>query len=54
VYLVLEDLGEQGRVWREVADGGGSEPTIVEDIITGQYEHPVRVVAFNTDEGWSR
>jgi hypothetical protein len=54
VYLVLEDLGERGRVWREIVDGEGSEPAIVEDIITGQYEHPLRVVAFNTDEGWSR
>jgi hypothetical protein len=54
VYQVLDDLGEQGHVWREIADSEANEPTIIENIITGQYEHPLRVVAFNTEEGWAR
>jgi hypothetical protein len=28
--------------------------TVIKNIIGGQYEKPVRVVAFNTAEGWSR
>jgi hypothetical protein len=54
VYLVLDDFGQLGRVWFETAETEANESTIIEDIITGQYERPVRVVAFNTDEGWSR
>jgi hypothetical protein len=27
--------------------------TTIADLITGQYDRPVRVVAFNTAEGWS-
>jgi hypothetical protein len=27
---------------------------MIEDLLTGQYNKPVRVVAFNTAEGWSR
>jgi hypothetical protein len=26
---------------------------VITDLITGQYDRPVRVVAFNTAEGWS-
>jgi hypothetical protein len=28
--------------------------TVIRNVIKGQYEKPVRVVAFNTAEGWSR
>ena len=27
--------------------------TVVANLLAGQYEHPVRVVAFNTAEGWA-
>ena len=30
------------------------EATVIRDISDGQYSNPVRVVAFNTAEGWSR
>ena len=30
------------------------EATIVENLLSGQYSHPVRVIAFNTVEGWAR
>jgi hypothetical protein len=54
VYQVLDDLGERGCVWREIADTEANEPTVVNNIIIGEYERPLRVVAFNTDEGWAR
>lgn len=28
--------------------------TVITDLFDGQYKNPVRVVAFNTFEGWSR
>jgi hypothetical protein len=27
---------------------------VIRDLVEGQYSHPVRIVAFNTAEGWSR
>jgi hypothetical protein len=28
--------------------------SIIDDLLTGQFNNPLRVVAFNTSEGWSR
>ncbi len=28
--------------------------TVIQDIVSGQYKKPLRVIAFNTAEGWSR
>jgi len=28
--------------------------TLIRDLVDGQYGKPVRIVAFNTAEGWSR
>jgi hypothetical protein len=48
VYLLAEDFGKLGRAWQE-AD---YEATDLE-ILSGQYNNPIRVVAFNTEERWS-
>lgn len=53
VYLVLDDFGPAGSVYRE-ANESTDLKTVIDDLITGQYNKPVRVVAFNTAEGWSR
>jgi hypothetical protein len=53
VYLVLDEL-RTGRVWREIDESLANEVTVIEWIIEGQFNHPVRVVAFNSTEGWSR
>ena len=54
VYLVKDDLGCLGTVWRE-ADGETTDlETVITDLLTGQYKDPVRVVAFNTAERWSQ
>ena len=52
VYLVLDDLGRSGRVWSESTETTDLE-TIVVDLLAGQYKNPVRIVGFNTVEGWS-
>jgi len=54
VYLVLDDFGSLGRVWRETDEAGTNRATLVRNLLEGQYENPVRIVAFNTAEGWSR
>src|SRR5262245_13694921 len=54
VYQVLDDLGRYGRVWTEIDDEEANEPTILRWIIEGQFKRPLRVIAFNTGEGWSR
>jgi hypothetical protein len=54
VYLVLDDLGGLGRVWREADVEGTDLETVIIDILDGQYKNPVRVVSFNTAEKWSQ
>jgi hypothetical protein len=54
VYLVLDDFGRLGRAWSETDEAGTSRATLVRNLLDGRYENPVRIVAFNTVEGWSR
>jgi hypothetical protein len=53
-YLVLDDLGEIGRAWREMDEYGANRERVIRYLVTGEFNHPVRIVAFNTSEGWSR
>src|SRR6266568_4340682 len=49
VHLVLCDFGRSGVAYVE------TDPTkAVRNLLQGQYERPVRVVALNADEGWAR
>jgi hypothetical protein len=53
-YLVLDDFGHHGRTWREANESAADRETVIRDLLAGDYNYPVRVVAFNTTEGWSR
>jgi len=54
-YLVLEDFGERlGRAWRETDEQATDHTTLIQNLMDGQYRNPVRIVAFNTAEGWCR
>jgi hypothetical protein len=54
-YLVLDDFGGRlGRAWRETDEEGTDRETLIRDLMAEQYSLPVRIVAFNTAEGWSR
>ena len=53
-YLVLDDFGRVGRAWAETDEDHTSLDAVVTDLLDGQYRRPVRVIAFNTVEGWSR
>jgi hypothetical protein len=54
VYLVLDDFGALGSAFRETDAAKADLTTVVADLLSGQYRHPLRVVAFNTAEGWAR
>jgi hypothetical protein len=53
-YIVVEDFGDLGRAFRETDLAEADLDTIVHNMISGEYRNPLRVVAFNTIEGWSR
>jgi hypothetical protein len=53
-YIVVNDFGPLGCAYCETDETEADEETIVENILNGQYSHPIRVVAFNTAEGWAR
>ena len=54
IYLVLDDFGRLGRAWCETDEAGANRAALIRNLLDGQYENPVRIVAFNTSEGWSR
>ncbi|WP_027574653.1 hypothetical protein [Bradyrhizobium sp. WSM1743] len=55
IYLVLEDFGARaGCAWRETDEADTDLDTVLQDILSGQYAYPVRIVCFNPVEGWSR
>ena len=53
-YLVLDEFGRMGRSWRETDEDAADRDTLIRDLVSGEFNKPVRIVAFNTAEGWSR
>lgn len=53
-YFVLDDFGEYGCLFHEQREHETSEACVIRYLIEGQYNHPLRVIAFNAEEGWSR
>jgi len=53
VYLVKDDLGRLGAVWREADAETTDLETVITDLMSGEYSNPIRVIAFNTAERWS-
>ncbi len=54
VYLVLNDHGQFGIAYDETDPARADRETIIRNFLSGQYSNALRVVAFNTAEGWSR
>jgi hypothetical protein len=54
VYIVLNDFGQLGRAYVETDEAAADVQTVVNKISDGEYSNPIRVVAFNTAEEWSR
>ncbi|MES2600197.1 MAG: hypothetical protein V4602_05235 [Pseudomonadota bacterium] len=53
VYIVEDDFGRIGRVYRETDVEKADLETTIQNLITGQYSDPIRVVSFDTAEHWS-
>jgi hypothetical protein len=51
--LVIDRFGGLGTVYRETEVERTDLETIITDLMSGQFNDPVRVVAFNTLEHWS-
>jgi len=55
IYLVLDDFGDRlGWAWPETDVAHTDRATVIRHLLEGQYSSPVRIVAFNPAEGWSR
>ena len=52
-YLVVDNVGANGSVYRETEVERKDFEAIIADFLTGQFNDPIRVVAFNTLEHWS-
>jgi len=42
VYLVADDFGKMGRAWREADYETTELETVIRDLLSGQYSHPIR------------
>ena len=51
---MLDDYGRIGLAWAETDVERTDLETIITDMPHGKYSRPVRVIGFNTAEGWSR
>ena len=54
VYLVIDRFGGLGSVYCETEVERADLETIITDLMSGQFNDPIRVVAFNTLEHWLR
>ena len=54
VYLVVDSFGALGTAYRETDVERTDLETVVTDLMSGQFNDPVRVVAFNTAERWAQ
>jgi hypothetical protein len=52
-YLVIDRFGGLGSVYRETEVERADIETIITDLMSGQFNDPIRIVAFNTLEHWS-
>jgi hypothetical protein len=53
-YVVLEDFGRLGLAFRETDPEHADFESVIGDILAGQFERPLRVIAFNIREDWAR
>jgi hypothetical protein len=54
VHLVADDLGRNGRCWRGADYQTTDLETVIQDLLSGEYHDPIRVIGFNTNEVWSQ
>jgi hypothetical protein len=54
LYVVLDDFGKLGRAYREVDEEAAYKESVIRNLMDGQNNDRVRIVAFNTAKGWAR
>jgi hypothetical protein len=54
LHFVLCDFDKSGLAYVETDPAEADITTIVQNLLHGQYERPLRVLALNAYEGWSR
>lgn len=52
-YLVVDSFGAKGPVYREAEVERADLETVIGELLSGQFNNPVRVIAFNTLEHWA-
>ena len=53
VHMLLDDFS-RARAWREMDEEHTDERDIVSEIIDGEFNRPIKIVAFNLEENWVR
>jgi len=53
-YLVVDELQTGYSVYREADEVEATRGEVIRQITEGQFNKAVRVIAFNTAEGWAR
>jgi hypothetical protein len=53
VYLVVDSFGAAGPSYREMEIEQTDLEELISDLLTGQFNAPVRIIAFNTLEHWA-
>jgi hypothetical protein len=54
LHFVLCDFGRSGLAYVETDPTEADASTIIRNLLRGQYDRPVRVLALNIEEGWVR
>jgi len=53
VYLVIDRCGRPGCPCCETEEERGELETVITELMSGQFNEPIRILAFNTLEHWS-
>ena len=53
LHFVLCDFGKNGHAFVETDPAHADRNTIICNLIAGEYERPLSVIAFNLAEGWA-
>ena len=53
VYLVVDSFGSLDTVYREAEFEIADFESVIDDLLSGRFNNPVRVIAFNTLEHWT-
>ena len=51
---LLDDFGRLGRAWRETVENATDRETLIRNLVEGEFNDPIRIVALNSAEGWCR